>query len=123
MLRRFAMALQLVFNDEWAISIPLSEYQQEAWDLQQARAARGDDIDGLSERLAYCFASSLIACLDSDLKPPPEADIQLGMAIARDLGLSLHADALRYNGSMTAFIRRFGDVHQRRLARNTNAPK
>jgi hypothetical protein len=117
------MALQLVFNDEWAVSIPLSEYQLEAWDLQQARAASADDIDGLSERLAYCFASSLIACLDSDLKPPPEADLRLGMAIARDLGLSLHADALRYHGSMTAFIRRFGDVRQRRQTRSANTPK
>ena len=117
------MALQLVFNDDWAISIPLSEYQQEAWDLQQARSARADDIDGLSLRLSYCFASSLIACLDSDLKPPPEDDLKLGMAIARDLGLSLHADALRYNGSMTEFIRRFGDLHKRRQARHKDAPK
>jgi hypothetical protein len=111
------MTLQLMLGDEWAIPIPLADYLQLAWDEQQTRAARADRLDHLASRIAECFASSLVECLDPDLKPPTAAQLEYATVIARDLGLSLPAETLRYRGTMAEFIRRFADTHKARVQR------
>lgn len=106
--------MQLVLNDEEVIPIPLDDFVQEAWVLQYNRASFQGGLDGLVERLAACFASSLAECLDPDLKLPTDAQLKYATAIARDLGVALPSEALRFRGAMTEFIDRFSDAHKRR---------
>jgi len=106
--------MQLVLNDEEVVPIPLDDFAQEAWVLQYKRASFEGATDGFVERLASCFASSLAECLDADLKQPTEAQLKYATAIARDLGVALPSEALRFRGAMTAFIDRFAEAHKRR---------
>jgi len=106
--------MQLVLNDEEVIPIPLDDFVQEAWVLQYKRASFQGGLEGFVERLATCFASSLAECLDPDLKLPTDAQLKYATAIARDLGVALPSEALRFRGAMTEFIDRFADVHKRR---------
>ncbi|HET7332588.1 hypothetical protein [Dyella sp.] len=106
--------MQLVLNDEEVIPIPLDDFVQEAWVLQYNRASFQGGLEVLVERLAACFASSLAECLDPDLKLPTEAQLKYATAIARDLGVALPPEALRFRGAMTEFIDRFADTHKRR---------
>lgn len=106
--------MQLVLNDEEVVPIPLDDFVQEAWILQCKRASFQGGMDGLVERLAACFASSLVECLDADLKPPTEAQVKYATVIARDLGVGLPSEALRFRGAMGEFIERFADAHKRR---------
>jgi hypothetical protein len=108
------MPVQLVFDDDGGISIPLDDCIQEAWVLQYSRAESAGAIDGFRDRLAACFASSLTECLDPDLKPPTDAQLKYAMAIARDLGVPLPPEALRFRGAMAQFIERFAEVHKQR---------
>jgi inactivated superfamily I helicase len=106
--------MQLVLDDEEAIPLPLDEFVREAWMLQYSRASFEGAMDGFVERLAACFASSLVECLDPDLKPPTDAQLKYATAIARDLGVALPSEALRFRGAMAEFIYRFVDAHKRR---------
>jgi hypothetical protein len=106
--------MQLVLNDEEAIPIPLDDGVREAWLLQYNRASLYGAVEGLAERLAACFASSLAECLDPDLKPPTDAQIKYATVIARDLGVALPSEALRFRGAMADFIDRFAEAHKQR---------
>jgi hypothetical protein len=106
--------MQLVLNDEDAISIPIDDCIREAWALQYDRAQLSGGIDRFRERLAVCFAISLAQCLDSDLQPPTSAQMAYAMAIARELGIALPAEALRFRGAMGDFIDRFAEALSRK---------
>jgi hypothetical protein len=106
--------MQLVLNDEEVVPIPLDDFIREAWVLQYNRASFEGAMDGFVERLAACFASSLTECLDADLKPPTEAQLKYATVIARDLGIALPSEALRFRGAMAEFIGRFAEAHKRR---------
>jgi hypothetical protein len=108
--KRTAMPLQLVVDDEGGIPIPLDDNVREAWVLQYDRASSSGGIDRFRERLAMCFASCLAECLDPDLKPPTEAQLRYATDIARQLGIPLPAEALRFRGAMAEFIDRFADT-------------
>ncbi|WP_445143307.1 hypothetical protein [Dyella sp. Tek66A03] len=102
--------MQLVLNDEDAIPIPLDDCIREAWTLQYDRAHHTGAIDQFRERLAVCFANSLVECLDSDLQPPTAVQMRYATAIARELGIALPSEALRFRGAMTEFIERFAEA-------------
>ena len=103
--------MRLLLDDEDdPISIPLDDVVREAWALQYDRAHRGDGIDRLRERIAVCFANSLAVCLDTDLQPPTAAQMQYATSIARELGISLPCEVLRFRGTMADFIDRFADA-------------
>jgi hypothetical protein len=104
------MPVQLVLDDDGGIPLPLDDCTQEAWVLQYERAAHAGSVDGFRERLALCFASSLIECLDPDLKPPTDAQLKYATAIARELGIPLPPEALRFRGPMGEFIDRFAEA-------------
>jgi hypothetical protein len=106
--------MQLVLNDEEVVPIPLDDFVQEAWMLQYNRASFQGAMDGFMERLAACFASSLAECLDPDLKLPTESQLKYATVIARDLGVALPSEALRFRGAMGEFIDRFAEAHKRR---------
>lgn len=84
--------------------------------VEYERATQAGSVSAFRERLAACFAASLTECLDTDLKPPTEAQVRYVMNIARDLGVVLPSEALRFRGAMTEFIKRFADTFkQKRL--------
>lgn len=100
----------LLNDDDDPIAIPVDDVIREAWSLQYDRAHRGGGMDSFRERLAVCFASSLAACLDNDLQPPTAAQMQYATSIARELGVSLPYEALRFRGAMSEFIDRFAEA-------------
>lgn len=102
--------MRLVLDDESGIFLPLNDVVREAWLLQYNRAAHTGAIDGFRERLASCFATSLAECLDTDLKPPTDAQVQYATSIARELGVALPSEALRFRGPMGEFIDRFAEA-------------
>lgn len=100
----------LLSDDDDPIPIPIDDVVREAWTLQCDRAQQGGGIERLRERFAICFANSLAACLDADLQPPTSAQMQYATTIARELGVSLPYEALRFRGTMSEFIERFADA-------------
>lgn len=100
----------LLNDDDDPIAIPVDDVIREAWSLQYDRAHRGGGMDSFRERLAVCFANSLAACLDTDLQPPTAAQMQYATSIARELGVSLPYEALRFRGTMSEFIDRFAEA-------------
>ena len=108
------MPLQLMIDEGQGIPIPLDDLAEEAWTLQLGRAAAQGGVESLSTRLATCFATTLVECLDADLKPPTEAQLKYATAIARDLNVGLPSEALRFRGAMAAFLDRFAAAHKQR---------
>lgn len=117
------MPLQLILDDDGGIPIPLDESTREAWQLQFDRAIHSGAIEGLRERLASCFASSLAECLDADLKPPSEAQVRYATDITRELGLSLNSEVLRYRGAMSEFIDRYAEAFKNRRRRRLDSER
>ncbi len=110
------MAFQLVFDETMAIDIPVDDSALETWQIQLARATQPDAMGALRRRLAGCLAAGLSECLDPDLRPPSEAQVSYATAIARELGVSISGEALRYRGSMADFIGRFAERFKLRRA-------
>jgi hypothetical protein len=106
--------MRLVLDDDSGISIPLNDCVRAAWLLQYDRAAHAGGIEGFQERLASCFAESLAECLDTDLKPPTDAQLKYATSIARELGIALPSEALRFRGPMAEFIDRFAETLRQR---------
>lgn len=106
--------MQLVLHDDDAVSIPLDASVQEAWLLQYDRALHAGAVESFRIRLAQCFAETLAECLDPDLKPPTPAQLQYATDIARQLGIALPAEALRFRGPMGEFIDRFSAIFRQR---------
>ncbi len=102
--------MRLVLNDDEDIPIPLDDPIHEAWTLQYDRALHSGSIESFQARLAQCFAVSLTECLDADLKPPTPAQVQYATDIARQLGIPLPPEVLRFRGSMGEFIDRFAEA-------------
>lgn len=103
------MLLQLVFEDQWFIPVPMDDRLYEALDVQRERACREESDLAFVARLSECFATSLAACLDADLQPPTDSQVKYAVDIVRELGVSLPADALRFRGAAHEFIDRFED--------------
>lgn len=105
------MVMRLLLNEEDdPIAIPLDDVIREALIVQYDRAHQSGDVDRFRTRLAISFANSLSSCLDPDLQPPTSAQLQYATAIARELGVSLPYEALRFRGTMNDFIDRFSDA-------------
>lgn len=88
------------------IYVPLDEATGAAWLVQCGRAEIDGAMDRLRLRLAQCLASSLIECLDADLRPPSPAQLKFAMDLARKFGVPLPAEAIRFLGEIMDFIER-----------------
>ncbi len=104
------MLVQLVFEDQWSIPVPMDDRLQEALGVQRERAYREESDLAFVERLSTCFANLLTECLDPDLQLPTDSQMKYATDIARELGVSLPADALRFRGAAHEFIDRFEDA-------------
>ncbi|EIL90926.1 hypothetical protein AB7849_14115 [Rhodanobacter sp. 115] len=104
------MLLQLVFEDQWSIPVLMDDRLQEALGMQRERACREECDLMFAERISTCFANSLEECLDTDLQLPTDSQVKYAMDIARELGVSLPADALRFRGAAHEYIHRFEDA-------------
>jgi len=111
------MLLQLVFDDEWFIPVRVDARLEEALEVQRARASQDDVVDALAGRLAACVASAIANCLDADLHMPSQAQLKYAEDIARELGIALPAESLRYKGATSDFIDRFHQSFLERRAR------
>lgn len=103
------MLLQLMFEDQWSIPLPMDDRLEEALGVQRERVCRDESDLAFVARLSECFATSLAACLDTDLQLPTDSQVKYALDIARELGVSLPADALRFRGAAHEFIDRFKD--------------
>lgn len=113
------MPVQLVLDEYDRIDLPLNEDTLEAWRLQLDRAASASDTHVLRDRLAASFAASLVRCLDWDLQPPTDKQIQYATVIARGLNVPIAGEVLRYKGSMTEFLDRYADVFKEQRIRRS----
>jgi hypothetical protein len=104
------MLLQLVFEDQWFIPVPVDDRLQEALDVQRERAYRGEMDEAFTDRLSACISNSLAECLDPDLQLPTANQMKYATDIARELGVAIPADALRYRGAAHEFIDRFEEM-------------
>ena len=98
--------MQLVLDDDSDIPLPLDEPTRAAWLVQCGRAEIDGATERLRQRLAQCFATSLMECLDADLRPPSAAQLKYATDLARTLGISLPAEAIRFRGEIMDFIDR-----------------
>lgn len=122
------MALQLLFEDRWAIPVEMDARLREALDLQHARTSSSESDEEFATRLSICISAAVAACLDPDLQLPTPNQIRYATDIARELGVALPADALRYRGAITEFINRFAEAfrssrEQRRRPTSTQPPE
>lgn len=101
------MLLQLVFEDQWFIPVPVDPRLQEALDVQRERAFRNDLDVSFLDRLAASISNALAECLDTDLQLPTSNQVRYASDIARELGIGLPADALRFRGAAHEYIDRF----------------
>ncbi|THD10149.1 hypothetical protein B1806_09640 [Metallibacterium scheffleri] len=106
--------MRLMLDEDTGIPIPLDNFALEAWTLQYIRALNSGRMESLMDRLATSFATSLAECLDADLKRPSDAKVQYATSIARELGIALPAEALRFRGPMDDFIDRFAEQFRQR---------
>lgn len=121
------MALQLLFEDRWAIPVEMDARLREALDVQHSRTSRSETGESFVARLSIYISAAVAACLDSDLQLPTPNQIRYAADIARELGVDLPADALRYRGATTEFINRFTEAfrssrEQRRRPTSTQPP-
>jgi len=88
----------------------LDEPTRAAWLVQWGRAELDGGVERLQKRLAQCFATSLVECLDADLRPPSPAQLKYATDLARKLGVSLPAEVIRYRGETMEFIDRHAEA-------------
>ncbi len=111
------MLLQLVFEDQWCIPLLLDDRLREALDAQRERASQGELDVAFSDRISASVSQSISACLDPDLQLPTDSQMKYATDIARELGVSLSADVLRFRGSAHEFIARFEEAFRARRPR------
>lgn len=104
------MALKLVFEDMWEVSVAVDRRLHEALAVQRERAVQTETVDPFTFRLSACIANSLATFLDLDLQLPSPNQVKYATDIAREIGVAMPAEALRYRGACSEFIARFEDA-------------
>lgn len=107
------MTLRLVDDDlDISVPLPLDPLSREAIGIQIQRCA--------SDRAGHSFelrlVKRLLELVDPDLQPPTEKQLAFAVNIARVLGVAAPAEAFRFRGTMSEFLRRFSDEYMKRVA-------
>src|ERR1700749_2778281 len=106
------MALR-ISDDEgsWEITVPLEGPVLQALKVQMARVLPEDEsLPPLCQRIGERMAVSILEVLDVDLKPPTQAQVSFAIAIARELNVNLHGEALIFRGAMSDFLTRYATL-------------
>lgn len=105
------MAVRLVDDDrDVSLDLPLDPASREALGIQIQRCASNSTRNTFGSRLV----EKLVEIVDADLKPPTERQVAFAIHLAKELGISIPAEALRFRGSMTEFLTRFGEAYRDR---------
>ena len=105
------MAVRLVDDDrDVSLDLPLDPASREALGIQIQRSASNSTRNTFGSRLV----EKLVEIVDADLKPPTERQVAFAIHLAKELGISIPAEALRFRGSMTEFLTRFEEAYRDR---------
>lgn len=105
------MALRLVDDDHnVSLDLSLDPISREALGIQIQRCVSSSAINAFEARLV----NHLLELVDPDLKPPTDKQLAYALSMAKNLGISVPAEALRFRGSMSEFLRRFADSYRDR---------
>jgi hypothetical protein len=111
------MGLRIVDDDlDVSLDLPLETSIREALCIQMQRCANGETETAFELRLV----ESLTALIDIDLRPPTPSQISYAISIAKALDVALPGEALRYKGSMFAFLSRYAPIFKERMQRTRN---
>ena len=101
------MPLTLVYEDLWSIDLKLDETLSHALDANHCRAVEDQQEENFRIKLSSCVANAISGFLDLDLQLPSARQVKYATDIARELGIDVPAEALRYQGVCKDFIDRF----------------
>ncbi|MFC3549496.1 hypothetical protein ACFOLC_00530 [Lysobacter cavernae] len=92
------------------VEIPGSALVPETVRVQWGRLADDQTKDAFAQKLGALLESSLIDCLDNDLKPPTAAQTAYAIAITKRLGVPASAEVFRFRCVMTDFLKEHAPV-------------
>jgi hypothetical protein len=101
------MTLVLVYEDLWSVDLHVDEGLVNALDANRARAIDQDAYQAFELRLQVCISRAIGGFLELDFQLPSTRQIRYATDIARELGIDIPAEALRYKEACKEFIERF----------------
>jgi hypothetical protein len=105
------MQLVLVgYEDDF--QLPLDRFTAELLAIRAIEAKEANKLTELSACLAEVIREALQSGANRELREPTAPQVTYAIDIARELGIPLPAEVLRYRGCMSAFLARFS-VHFR----------
>ena len=120
-LKCLKLVFDLASDGEGAVELPIDESTVDAWDRQFRRIARSIDPPSYIERLREDAGAKLRQCLDWDLQPPTERQLNFADAIARELNVPLSPEVIRYKGAMAGFLNQYGAEFKKNCARRMSS--
>lgn len=87
-----------------------SDVLTKQWDRLPDDAAK----DAFAARIAARLGPIITDCVDWDLKPPSPAQVTYATALARQLGIDIPRDVLRFRNAMNEFLDTHGASARRR---------
>jgi hypothetical protein len=105
------MTLRLVDDDrDLSLDLSLDPVSREAVGIQIQRCVSSPAYNTFGIRLVQ----HLLELVDPDLKPPTYKQLSYALSVARALGISVPAEALRFRGSTAQFLRQFAESYRDR---------
>lgn len=98
------------------VEIPASALAPETVRTQWERLGDDGAKEAFGQKLGTLLESSLIDCLDSDLKPPTPAQTAYAVAITKRLGVPASAEVFRFRYAMAEFLREHAPVFKAQAA-------
>jgi len=120
-LKSLKLIFDLADDDDGAVELPIDQATADAWDRQFRRIARSVDPPAYIERLRESAGAKLRQCLDWDLQPPTERQLNFADAIAKEFNLTLSEEVTRYKGAMAGFLDQYGAEFKRNCAQRLSS--
>lgn len=98
------------------VAIPTSALAPETVRAQWERLGDDGAKEAFGQKLGTLLETSLIDCLDSDLKPPTAAQTAYAVAITKRLGVPASAEVFRFRYAMAEFLREHAPVFKAQAA-------
>lgn len=109
------MALYLVEPGlDLSIELPVSEPVERALAIQWERLTDAKVREAFCRRMAKQLDNVIPESIDWDIKEPTKAQVSYAMVLARELGMSVPSQALRYRGSMFEFLEKHSQLLKER---------